>query len=59
MLSVGAMQSIWAEQGLINGNMGVIHSAIWPASANVYNELPRALSVEFDNNTGLLFLLTG
>jgi hypothetical protein len=45
-------QNIWVERGLVNGSRGVVHDIVWPADADVYNELPKAVLVKFEDYTG-------
>jgi hypothetical protein len=45
-------QNVWVERGLVNGSMGIVHDIVWPAGADVYRELPKALLVKFDSYDG-------
>ena len=45
-------QNIWVERGLVNGSRGVVHDIMWPAEADVFKELPKALLVKFEGYEG-------
>jgi len=45
-------QNIWVERGLVNGSRGVVHDIVWPAEADVFKELPKALLVKFEGYEG-------
>src|SRR5213595_3558596 len=49
-------QNVWVERGLVNGSRGVVHDIVWPAQADVYKELPKALLVKFDAYSGPGFI---
>ena len=51
-------QNIWVDQGLVNGSMGTVHDIIWPVGADIYNDLPLALLVKFDDRLFLQMKMT-
>ena len=53
--NVNVTFNLWVKKGLVNGSPGIVRDIIYNEGANILNELPNTVIIEFECYTGMPF----